>query len=225
MSDESLVRRLTSVTIFLLISVIALFGTLRYSEGQKFSRQLKAKVEPLIELLTDESGKPLFKESEIIHMLARSRCLREEYLHQTGNVKLYLPHCEFQSQDKTIFVLFADSKGYGGWIKTLALFEREKDGTIGLWKIKVLDARDETDGFGKNVLSEDFQKRFYNVPESGLEKGLKLDLEEFPPTFDTEEAKKEGFILVADVMSYATISAKAVANAIQVMYNYLKNLN
>lgn len=223
MSVESLVRKLISVTIFLLISMIALFGILRYSESQKFSRQFKAKIEPLIELLTDESGKPLFKESEIIHMLEKSSCLREETVHQVGNVKLYLPHCKFKSQDSTIFALFADTKGYGGWIKMLALFEQQKDGTIKLWKVKVLDASNETEGLGKNVLSEDFQRRFYDVPESGLEKGLKLDLEEFPPTFDEEQAKKDGFILVADVMSYATISAKAVVNGVQAMYDYLKN--
>jgi len=225
LSVKPLLRKLISVTVFLLVSMIALFWILRYSEDQKFSRQFKAKVEPLIGLLTDESGKLLLKESEIIDTLQKSSCLREENIHQIGNVKLYLPHCEFQGRDTTIFAIFADSKGYGGWIKVLALFERQKDRTMKLWKVKVLDARDETEGLGKNVLSDEFQKRFYNVPESGLEKGLKLDLEEFPPTFDAEEAKKEGFILVADIMSYATVSAKAVANAIQVMYNYLKNLN
>ncbi|ODN30507.1 FMN-binding protein [Fervidobacterium thailandense] len=217
-------KRVIQISVFLIVSTLAVVMIVNYAEEQKFRQAFKAKLDPMLELLTDDSGKLILSERDVVHILEKQLCLQEEKSFGTGNVRLYLPHCEFTVDNRKFYVLLADSKGYGGWIKVMALFNRELDGSVHLWKIKVLEAKDETDGLGKNVLNEDFQSRFYNIPQSGLENGLKLDLEQFPPTFDEEEAKKQGFILVADVMSYATISAKAVANGIQAMYEYLRSL-
>jgi electron transport complex protein RnfG len=80
--------------------------------------------------------------------------------------------------------------------------------------IKVLDASQETPGLGAKILEEAPQKRFYGIPQEGLEHGVVVDK-------DAKGRKGPGVVKTSDIMTGATITPRAVANAINIMYAYL----
>ena len=86
--------------------------------------------------------------------------------------------------------------------------------------IRVLDASQETPGLGAKILEEEPQKRFYGIPQSGLEEGVVVDKDAKDRSV---KDKMHGVVKTSDIMTGATITPRAVANAINIMYSYLKD--
>jgi electron transport complex protein RnfG len=95
-----------------------------------------------------------------------------------------------------------------------------------MMRLEVLDYSQETPGLGARIAEEPVKERFFNIPEQGLEKGVKVDKDsgKSPAKTNEEEAalKKEGIISVSDLMTGATITPRGVANAINIMNEYLE---
>jgi electron transport complex protein RnfG len=127
--------------------------------------------------------------------------------------KVFLPIYEFNTKVGKVYVLVGAAPGFGGDVKVMAAFIDGKSG-IYLNAIKVLDASQETPGLGARILEESPQKRFYGIPQEGLEHGVVVDK-------DAKGRKGPGVVKTSDIMTGATITPRAVANAINIMYAYL----
>jgi len=139
-----------------------------------------------------------------------------------GNIngKVILPYYEFDVDGKKVFVLVGAAPGFGGDVKVMASFIVGKNGVY-LHSIRVLDASQETPGLGAKIMEEGPQKRFSNIPQSGLEKGVVVDKD---AKNRSVKNKDNGVVKTSDIMTGATITPRAVANAINIMYSYLKEV-
>jgi len=123
-----------------------------------------------------------------------------------------------------IYILTGGSVGYGGNVIIIASFI-EKEGKITLNAIKTLDFSQETPGLGAKIADKKSEERFYKIPQSGLKSGVKVDKDANVPLLkgknERQEKKLSGIIYISDIMTGATITPRAVANTINIMYEYL----
>ncbi len=181
---------------------------------------LSAKFQAMKAVLTDyETGKLMVDEKLIKDELMNSG--EEKVVERTYegvNGKVILPYYEFNVNGKKIFVLVGAAPGFGGDVKVMASFVKE-NGKIFLHSIRVLDASQETPGLGAKIMEEGPQKRFSGIPQSGLEKGVVVDKDAKDRSVKN---KSNGVVKTSDIMTGATITPRAVANSINIMYSYLK---
>ncbi len=181
---------------------------------------LSAKLKAMEEVLTDYETGQLMVDKQTIEEKVREggqeQVKEMEYNGVKG--KLFLPYYEFKSAGKEIYVLVGAAPGFGGDVKVMASFIKE-NGQLYLHMIRVLDASQETPGLGAKIMEEEPQKRFSNIPQTGLEEGVVVDKDaKDRPVKD----KMHGVVKTSDIMTGATITPRAVANAINIMYSYLK---
>ncbi len=121
-------------------------------------------------------------------------------------------------------LLTASSIGYGGDVTIIASF-LETDESWQLYRIEILDFSQETPGLGAKIADQTIKSRFSEIPQSGLISGVFVDQDSSGSVGRSEaqiqNAKQRGIILTSDVMTGATITARAVANAINTMTQLL----
>lgn len=206
--------------IYTLIAGLALSVVYKLTEVRIVEAEMENVIHSMELLLTDENGKNLVPLDEIKQTVIAERKNAGKELYTNGIGTVVSPVYEFKTEGATYYILSGYAVGYGGKVLTMAAFE--KDGELRLRAIKVLDYSQETPGLGAKIAEAEVQHRFYPIPSSGLEKGLKVDKDAGKTVVDPEEAKSEGIIKVSDVMTGATITPRAVANSINAMYEYLK---
>ncbi len=207
--------------LYAMIAGLVLGGVYVTTKDAISKADASAKLQAMKEVLKDpETGKFMVDESEIESAMKQSG--EEKLLLETKDGKIYGPVYEFETKDgKKVFVLVAAAPGFGGDVKTMASFV-EINGDFYLNAIKVLDFSQETPGLGAKIGEKDIQKRFYPIPPEGLEKGVKVNKDAGVSTGNPEELRKKGIVMTSDVMTGATITPRAVANSINLMYHYLK---
>ncbi len=170
-------------------------------------------------VLTDwQSGEMLVSEDEISKALSEEEGKKTVEFEWKGiKGKIYLPIHEFDTKVGKVYVLMGAAPGFGGDVKVMAAFIKGKEGFY-LNAIKVLDASQETPGLGAKILEEEPQKRFYGIPSSGLRAGVVVDKDAKDRAV---KDKEHGVVKTSDIMTGATITPRAVANAINLMYHYL----
>lgn len=211
-----------TLILFAIFSALGYYAVVGYVERRERDLRSCELSEILNAVLRDEEGRLLVPTAEINKHLGDALKDYGKTMAELENVRLLSPFLKFFTQGRDVYFVLADSLGYGGWVRVAASFVEEPETGLRLQRLCVVNASSETEGIGQKLLDPSFPERFAGLTQEALEKGIKLDLEEMPPSYDPEEAKKEGFVLVADIMSYATVSAKAVSRAVNAMYDFLK---
>ncbi len=126
-----------------------------------------------------------------------------------------------------IYVLTGFGVGFGGRVVTVAGFVQQKSGFYEN-AIDVTDYSNETPGMGAKINDPDIRRRFFSIPNSGFEKGLKVNKDAFlfplPAGYLSKlsQYKKKGIVVTSDVMTGATITPRAVVNTLNAMYDFLE---
>ncbi len=207
--------------IYTLIAGIALSVVYKVTERSIAEAELANLIKSIEYVLTDETGQTVV-ESKVIKdtvINLKNEIGKVLYSHKTGTV--LSPLFKFENGGKIYYLLIGKSVGYGGDVQTLAAFEYDGN-LLSLKAIKVLEYSQETPGLGAKIAEEDIQKRFYPIPYEGLKNGVKVDKDSGKTVLNPDEAKNEGIVVTSDVMTGATITPRAVANAITVMFKYLE---
>ncbi len=181
---------------------------------------ISAKLRAMVSVLEDpKSGKPMVPESKVEEVMRKMG--EEKILSETKEGKVYGPIYHFEVDGKEIYVVVGASPGFGGDVKVMASFVKI-DHDFYLNAIEVLDYSQETPGLGAKIGEKSIQKRFYPIPPEGLRNGVRVNKDAGVSFGNPDELKKKGIIMTSDVMTGATITPRAVANAINLMYHYLK---
>ncbi len=210
--------------VYTLIAGIALSVVYKVTERSIAEAELANLIKSIEYVLTDETDEngQTVVESKIIKdtvINLKNEIGKVLYSDKTGTV--LSPLFKFENTGKTYYLLIGKSVGYGGDVQTLAAFEYDGN-SLSLKAIKVLDYSQETPGLGAKISEEDIQKRFYPISYEGLKNGVKVDKDSGKTGLNPDEAKNEGIAVTSDVMTGATITPRAVANAITVMFKYLE---
>ena len=211
-----LIKKGLILMIYTLIAGLVLGGIYVMTKPAIARADLSEKRKAMETVLKDwKTGGMLVPEDEISKALEKGgeeEVIEREYRGVKG--KVILPVYEFDSKVGKVYVLVGAAPGFGGDVKVMAAFVKGERGVY-LNAIKVLDASQETPGLGAKILDPSIQKRFYGIPQGGLEKGVVVDK-------DAKGRMGKGVVRTSDVMTGATITPRAVANAINIMYEYLK---
>lgn len=183
--------------------------------------ELGKKFEAIEAVLKDENGQYIVPLDKIKTTVAQVKD-ETKMIFEDTNGKVYSPVYQFDSDMGIVYVLSGSAIGYGGAVSVVASFVRKSDGFM-LLSIRVTDYSQETPGLGAKIGEEDIQKRFYPIEPSALENGLRVDKDANMSNLSPQEAKTKGVIKVSDVMTGATITPRAVVNAINAMLSYLKS--
>ncbi len=183
--------------------------------------ELGKKFEAIEAVLKDESGKYIVSLENIRTVVSQVKDETKQ-IFEDGKGKVYSPVYQFNSELGPVYVLSASAIGYGGTVLVVASFVKKSDGFM-LFSIRVTDYSQETPGLGAKIGEEDIQKRFYPIEPSALQNGIHVDKDANVSGLSVEEAKAKGIAKVSDVMTGATITPRAVANAINAMLSYLRS--
>ena len=137
--------------------------------------------------------------------------------------KVYSPSYMFKEGSKEIYVLTVSGLGFGGEVKSILSLVKENN-ELKLNKIEVLDYSGETPGLGAKIAQDSVKSRFYNIPQEGLISGIRVD-KDAKASISTEEIdsyKEQGIVKTSDIMTGATITARAVADSINAAVEFLK---
>jgi electron transport complex protein RnfG len=136
--------------------------------------------------------------------------------------KVYSPSYMFKEGGKEIYVLTVSGLGFGGEVKSIVSFVKENN-ELKLNKIEVLDYSQETPGLGAKIAQDTVKSRFYNIPQEGLTSGIRVDKDARVniSTEDLESFKEQGIVKTSDIMTGATITARAVADSINAAVEFL----
>lgn len=137
------------------------------------------------------------------------------------------PAYTFQTLDgRRALIMSGGSVAYGGDLTIIASFIQH-DQQWELYRLEVLDFSKETPGLGAKIGDRNVIARFFGIPQSGLTEVVRVDQDSSVTVQRTpeslQEGKSQGVILMSDVMTGATITARAVANAINTMVQFLKS--
>ncbi len=198
-------------------------------EKADLSNQLRA----MKTVLTDpDTGQYIVPEPEIPTSTAQLQKLvwrktDKETMFSSSDWKglIYNPIYHILSNEgKEIAIVSGAASGYGGNVKILASFIKEGDG-FDLFRLEVMDYSQETPGLGAKISEQRVKERFFDFSSDSLIKGLKVDKDAGIGSLSSPEAiigsKKDGVVYVSDLMTGATITPRAVANAINTMTEYL----
>lgn len=174
------------------------------------------------QVLKDESGSYIVSLDQLRSAVAKAD-QESKVIFENEKGKVYSPVYEFDSDLGKVYVLTGSSLGYGGPVTVVACFIENSEG-FSLFSLKVTDFSQETPGLGAKISDPEIQKRFYPMDASALTKGVRVDKDANLTHLSPEEAKKQGVAKVSDVMTGATITPRAVANALNAMLDYLKGV-
>ena len=198
-------------------------------EKADLSNQLRA----MKTVLTDpNSGRSVVPEQEIPtstaqleKMIWRKADSETVFSSSVWKGAIYSPIYHIKSTEgKEIAIVSAGATGYGGDVKILAAFIQAEKG-FDLFRLEVMDFSQETPGLGAKISEEGVKARFFDFTTENLERGLKVDKDTGIGSLSSpagiREAKKDGIIYVSDLMTGATITPRAVANAVNTITEYL----
>jgi len=136
--------------------------------------------------------------------------------------KVYSPSYMFKEDGKEIYVLTVSGLGFGGEVKSIISLIKESN-ELKLNKIELLDYSQETPGLGSKIGEENVKSRFFNIPQTGLTSGIRVDKDARVniPTEALDSYKEQGIVKTSDVMTGATITARAVADSINAAVEFL----
>lgn len=217
---KEMIKTSLILMIYTLIAGLALSVVYKLTEVRITEAEMENVIKSMELVLTDENGNNLVPSEEIKRKVIEERKNAGKEIYTNGVGTVVSPVYEFKTDCATYYVLTGYAVGYGGKVITMAAFEKNEQ--LQLRAIKVLDYSQETPGLGAKIAEEEVQQRFYPIPSSGLEKGLKVDKDAGKTVTDPEVSKSEGVVKVSDVMTGATITPRAVVNSINAMYEYLK---
>ncbi|MFN4190171.1 MAG: RnfABCDGE type electron transport complex subunit G [Pseudothermotoga sp.] len=183
--------------------------------------ELGKKFEAIEAVLKDESGKYIVPLENIRTVVSQVKDETKQ-IFEDGKGKVYSPVYQFNSDLGPVYVLSGSAIGYGGAVSVVASFVKKSDGFM-LFSVRVTDYSQETPGLGAKIGEEDIQKRFYPIEPSALQNGIRVDKDANMSDLSVEEAKAKGIAKVSDVMTGATITPRAVTNAINAMLSYLRS--
>lgn len=183
--------------------------------------ELDKKFQAIEAVLKNENGQYIVPLQKIKAVVSQTKG-ETKVIFEDGKGKVYSPVYQFESDAGTVYVLSGSALGYGGAVSVVASFIR-KTGGFELFSIRVTDYSQETPGLGAKIGEEEIQKRFYPIEPSALENGLRVDKDANMSDLSAQEAKAKGVVKVSDVMTGATITPRAVVNAINSMLSYLKS--
>lgn len=183
--------------------------------------ELGKKFEAIEAVLKDENGQYIVPLEKIRTVVAQTKD-ESKLIFEGNNGKVYSPVYRFDSDMGSVYVLSGSAIGYGGAVSVVASFVKKPEGFM-LFSIRVTDYSQETPGLGAKIGEEDIQKRFYPIEPSALENGIHVDKDANMSGLSVEEAKAKGIAKVSDVMTGATITPRAVTNAINAMLSYLRS--
>lgn len=183
--------------------------------------ELQQKINAIEKVLKDENGQYIVPIEEVKRQISRSGPV-SNVIYEDSNGKVYSPVYKFESELGTVYVLSGSAIGYGGSVTVVASFVEKQEGLM-LFSIRVTDFSQETPGLGARIGEEEIQKRFYPMEPSALENSVRVDKDANMTGLSVEEARQKGIAKVSDVMTGATITPRAVANAINAMLSYLKS--
>ena len=235
MEKKSIWRSALPLLVFSIIAGLCLGLVYLFTKPGIDKAELNFKLQSIKKVLEDPiTGELLVASSEIPDSLKEleelvwrenSEGVLAEY--DSLKAKVHSPAYLFRSKKgEEIYVLEGSSVGYGGSVVVLAAFVKVED-DFRLNGIRVTSYSQETPGLGAKIGEEKVMKRFYPVEPEGLRKGLKVNKDaNVVPTEDEEKMRylreHEGIIQTSDVMTGATLTPRAVVNAINAMYRYLK---
>lgn len=184
--------------------------------------EIQEKLGAVEQVLKDESGNYIVSLDQL--RAAVSKVDQEsKVIFESSEGKVYSPVYEFDSDLGKVYVLTGSSLGYGGPVTVVACFIKKPEG-FALFSLKVTDFSQETPGLGAKIGDAEIQKRFYPMESSAITNGIKVDKDANLTHLSPEEAKKQGVAKVSDVMTGATITPRAVANALNAMLRYLSGV-
>ncbi len=197
---------------------------------------LEAKLTAIKAVLTDpNTGKLLISENEIPKNLAQLKAKIWKsnptgILYSDPKVKGYVlsPAYVFKAKNgNPVYVLIGYGIGFGGRVVTVAAFEKKEHGFYEN-AIRVIDYSNETPGLGAKINEPQVRKRFYSIPNSGFENGIKVNkdanLYPLPSNYKKElnYYKSKGIVVTSDIMTGATITPRAVVSTLNAMYAFLE---
>lgn len=219
---------------FAIVVAILLAAVYTITEEPIAMAELNVKLESIKTVLTDPvNGELLIDEKDIPESQEKlnDKIWKENdgetlYESKTYNGYCSSPAYEFSLKDgRTAYIINGAAVGYGGYVTIMCSFVKDTD-SLEMLRLEVLDYSQETPGLGAKIAEEPVKERFFNIPEQGLVKGVKVDKDAGKTPAKTEEQektyKKEGIISVSDLMTGATITPRGVANAINTMNEYLE---
>lgn len=207
--------------IFCLIAGFALGLVYTVTKDRIAITELGKEFEAIEAVLKDESGKYIVPLENIRAVVAQ---VKEEtkQIFDDGKGKVYSPVYEFNSDLGPVYVLSGSAIGYGGSVSVVASFVKKTEGFM-LFSIRVTGYSQETPGLGAKIGEEEVQKRFYPIEPLALQNGIQVDKDVKMSDLSVDEAKAKGIVKVSDVMTGATITPRAVTNAINAMLSYLRS--
>ncbi len=224
-----------TLMMFAIVVAVLLAGVYSITQEPIAVAELNVKLQSIKTVLTDPlSGKLLIDEKDIP---GSQEALSQKIWKQSEGDNLFesetysgycsSPAYKFSLKDgRQAYIINGASVGYGGYVTIMCSFI--KDGqTLEMFRLEVLDYSQETPGLGAKIAEEAVKGRFSNIPQQGLAEIVKVDKDSGKTHAKTEKDakayKREGIISVSDLMTGATITPRGVANAINTMYDYLKN--
>ncbi|WP_448536348.1 RnfABCDGE type electron transport complex subunit G [Pseudothermotoga sp.] len=182
--------------------------------------EVQEKLGAVEQVLKDESGNYIVALDQLRSAVAKvDQEVKVIFENEKG--KVYSPVYGFDSDLGKVYVLTGSSLGYGGPVTVVACFIKKPEG-FSIFSLKVTDFSQETPGLGAKIGDPEIQKRFY--PMENLAHGVQIDKDANLSQLSADEAKKQGVAKVSDVMTGATITARAVANALNAMLDYLSGV-
>ncbi len=197
---------------------------------------LEAKLTAIKAVLTDpNTGKLLINENEIPQTMAQLKAKiwkssSSGILFSDERAKGYVlsPAYVFKAKNgEPVYVLVGYAIGFGGKVVTVAAFEKRGNGFYEN-AIRVIDYSNETPGLGARINEPKVRKRFYSIPNSGFENGVKVnkDANLYPLPKGYKEKlnyyKSKGIVVTSDIMTGATITPRAVVSTLNTMYTFLE---
>ena len=228
----------TAMSLTILMVAIAVILTSVYVVTKRpiAKSDLEAKLAAIKSVLTDpNTGELLINENEIPTTLERLKKKiwksdPSEILYSSPKYKGHVlsPAYVFTSKNgQPIYVLIGYGIGFGGRVVTVAAFEKEKSGFYEN-AIRVIDYSNETPGLGARINEPRVRRRFYSIPNSGLENGIKVNkdanLYPLPSGYTSKLSyyRSKGIVVTSDVMTGATITPRAVVSTLNTMYDFLE---
>ncbi len=221
----------------LMVAIAVILSAVYLMTKQPIAKSdLEAKLTAIKAVLTDpNTGKLLIDENEIPKTLSqlKAKIWKSDpsgILYSDQKVKGYVlsPAYLFKSKNgEPVYVLLGYGIGFGGRVVTVAAFEKKKDGFYEN-AIRVIDYSNETPGLGAKINEPQVRQRFYSIPNSGFENGVKVNkdanLYPLPPDYKDKlnYFKSKGVVVTSDVMTGATITPRAVVSTLNAMYAFLE---
>ncbi|WGS65388.1 RnfABCDGE type electron transport complex subunit G [Marinitoga aeolica] len=193
--------------------------------------ELQAKLKAIKKVLQDSRGEGLLIDQKDIPTSSKelSSAIWDSnengVVYSNGKSKVYSPVYKYvNSKGQEIYILTVSSIGFGGEVISVVSFVKDKE--LYFNNLEVISYSQETPGLGANIAEEKVKERFYPISYKGLINGVKVNKDAgviLSTPEQIKEGKEKGIVQTSDIMTGATITPRAVANSINVGFEYLKS--